>query len=70
MFALIAFVVAVHWFDRVGLLDNVDGNISFIDVLYFTAITVTTVGYGDITPVSDQARLFDAFVVTPVRIFI
>lgn len=70
MFALIAFVVAVHWFDRAGLRDNVDGSISFIDVLYFTAITVTTVGYGDITPVSDQARLFDAFVVTPVRIFI
>lgn len=70
MLALIVFVVTVHWFDRAGLRDNVDGNISFIDVLYFTAITVTTVGYGDITPVSDEARLFDAFVVTPVRIFI
>jgi voltage-gated potassium channel len=31
---------------------------------------VTTVGYGDIVPVSDTARLIDAFAVTPVRIFI
>jgi voltage-gated potassium channel len=33
-------------------------------------ITITTVGYGDIVPVSDQARLIDAFFVTPVRIFV
>jgi voltage-gated potassium channel len=33
-------------------------------------ITVTTVGYGDIVPVSDAARLIDAFAVTPIRIFI
>ena len=40
------------------------------DVIYFTMITITTVGYGDIVPVSDQARLIDAFFVTPVRIFV
>jgi voltage-gated potassium channel len=33
-------------------------------------ITITTVGYGDIVPVSDEARLIDAFFVTPVRIFV
>ena len=33
-------------------------------------ITVTTVGYGDIVPVSDSARMFDTFVVTPIRIFV
>src|SRR3546814_20610973 len=31
--------------------------------------SVTTTGYGDIAPVSDQARLFDALIVTPIRIF-
>ncbi len=40
------------------------------DVIYFTMITITTVGYGDIVPVSDAARLIDAFFVTPVRIFV
>lgn len=33
-------------------------------------ITVTTVGYGDIVPVTQQARLFDTFVVTPIRLFV
>jgi voltage-gated potassium channel len=67
---LIGIALGGHWFDRGGLRDNVDGAISFIDVLYFTMITVTTVGYGDITPVTDQARLFDTFVVTPIRLFV
>jgi voltage-gated potassium channel len=68
--ALIGVALAGHWFDREGLRDNADGKISFIDVVYFTAITVATVGYGDIVPVTDQARLFDTFVVTPIRLFI
>lgn len=67
---LIGIALAVHWFDRDGLKDNVDGAISFADVLYFTMITITTVGYGDIVPVTQQARLFDTFVVTPIRLFV
>jgi voltage-gated potassium channel len=67
---LIGIALAGHWFDRGGLRDNVDGQVSFIDVVYFTAITVATVGYGDIVPVTDQARLFDTFVVTPIRLFV
>lgn len=68
---ILMFVVAigVHWFDRSGLRDNYDGHVSFADVVYFTMISVTTVGYGDIVPVSTEARLFDALVVTPIRIF-
>lgn len=69
-FGLIGIALAVHWFDRAGLKDNLDGHISFADVLYFTMITVTTVGYGDIVPVTEQARLFDTFVVTPIRLFV
>ncbi|HEX8486576.1 potassium channel family protein [Sphingomonas sp.] len=69
-FGLIGIALAVHWLDRDGLRDNVDGAISFADVLYFTMITITTVGYGDIVPVTQQARLFDTFVVTPIRLFV
>lgn len=69
-FLLVAIALAGHWFDRDGLRDNVDGAISFADVLYFTMITITTVGYGDIVPVTEQARLFDTFVVTPIRLFV
>ena len=67
---LLAAVFAVFLLDRSGLQDNIDGHVSVTDVLYFTMITVTTVGYGDIVPVSDPARLIDAFFVTPVRIFV
>jgi voltage-gated potassium channel len=68
--ALILMVFAVFLFDREGLRDNVDGHVSVIDVIYFTMITISTVGYGDIVPVSSTARLIDAFFVTPVRIFV
>ena len=32
-------------------------------------ISITTTGYGDIVPVANHTRLFDALVVTPIRIF-
>lgn len=67
---LIGLAIAVHWFERDGLQDAVDGEISFLDVVYFTMISITTTGYGDITPVSNQARLFDALIVTPIRVFV
>ncbi|RJF92889.1 potassium transporter TrkA [Sphingomonas cavernae] len=67
---LLAIAVSVHWFDREGLRDNYDGEISFTDVVYFTAISITTTGYGDIAPVTERARLFDALIVTPIRIFV
>jgi voltage-gated potassium channel len=67
---LIGVALAGHWFDREGLRDQIDGHVSLVDVIYFTMITITTVGYGDIVPVTDQARLFDTFVVTPIRLFV
>ena len=70
IFALVSAVLIVHWIERDGLKDGLDGHISFIDVLYFTTVTVTTVGYGDIVPVTPSTRLFEAFFVTPIRIFV
>nr|WP_244501552.1 potassium channel family protein [Sphingomonas gellani] len=70
MVGLIGIALAGHWIERDGLRDNVDGQISLVDVIYFTMITITTVGYGDIVPVTDGARLFDTFVVTPIRLFV
>ena len=67
--ALVIFVIAVHWLERDGLRDNLDGQVSFIDVIYFTMVSITTTGYGDIVPISDHTRTFDALVVTPIRIF-
>ncbi len=60
-------VFSLLWWDRDGLRDQIDGEVSFTDVVYFTMITVSTVGYGDIVPVSTRARLIDALIVTPIR---
>jgi voltage-gated potassium channel len=68
--ALILIAFALLWFDRDGLKDQIDGHVSFTDTIYFTMITITTVGYGDIVPVSDRARLIDAFLITPIRLFV
>ena len=65
---LITVVVMIHWFDRGGLTDSVDGEVSFLDVVYFTMISITTTGFGDIAPVTDRARLVEAIIVTPIRL--
>jgi voltage-gated potassium channel len=69
MRGMIVFIVAFLWSERDSLRDSIDGNISFVDVIYFTMISATTTGYGDIVPVTDRARLFDALIVTPIRVF-
>jgi voltage-gated potassium channel len=69
MVGMIVFIVAFHWFERDSLRDNIDGHVSFSDVIYFTMISATTTGYGDVVPVTDQSRLFDALIVTPIRVF-
>lgn len=68
--ALFLAVVLVFVLDRDGLKDHSDGDVSIADVIYFAMITITTVGYGDIVPVTQTARLIDAFLVTPVRILV
>ena len=67
-FGLIFLVVLIHWLDRAGLHDSYDGHVSFLDVVYFTMISVTTTGFGDITPISNRSRLVEAVLVTPIRI--
>ena len=66
--ALVSLVILIHWLDRAGLKDSHDGQISFLDVVYFTMISITTTGFGDIAPISNQARLIEAVIVTPIRL--
>ena len=68
MASLLGILILIHWLERDGLKDNYDGTVSFLDVIYFTMISATTTGYGDIVPVTDRTRMFDAIVVTPIRI--
>lgn len=65
--ALVFLVVIIHYADRSGLQDTLDGHVSFLDVVYFTMISITTTGFGDIAPVTDRSRLVEALIVTPIR---
>ena len=69
---VIALLTAILWVDRDGLRDNAhpDHPIGFVDVFYFTVVSLATVGYGDIAPVTDGSRLLNAIVFTPMRIFV
>lgn len=69
---LIMLTTLILWLDRDGLRDTAYPGepLDFIAVLYYTVVTLTTVGYGDIVPVSDLARLINIFIVTPIRVVI
>jgi len=47
---------------------DLEGTIdSWLDALYYATVTLSTTGYGDITPVSDSARLTNILIITPLR---
>ncbi|MFC4501343.1 MULTISPECIES: potassium channel family protein [Streptomyces] len=70
--ALALFVLAlttlIVYFDHDGYNDNSDGSVDFLDSAYYATVTLSTTGYGDITPVSDTARLVNILVITPLRV--
>jgi voltage-gated potassium channel len=65
---MLAITTLGTYIERDGYADSADGAVSLLDALYYATVSVTTTGYGDVVPVSDAARLFTTFVVTPARI--
>lgn len=61
-------VAATVRIGRAGWSDDTGGVITFIDALYYASVSVTTTGYGDITPVTTAARLSALLVITPARV--
>lgn len=61
---LIIVVAFVAYMDRNGYSEP----LTFIDALYYSAVTLSTTGYGDITPVTQSARLLNIFLITPARV--
>jgi len=67
--SLVVFVALVAWLGGDGYVDSATGDpVRFMDALYYASVTVTTTGYGDITAVSDSARLATILLITPARI--
>ena len=65
--ALFAAVMIVY-LDRDGYRDVQDNAMSFLDCLYYATVSLSTTGYGDITPFTPGARLVNVLVITPLRI--
>ncbi len=55
------------WIERDGYKDGNGTPVSFLDAVYYATVTLSTTGYGDIVPVTDQARLMNVLVITPLR---
>jgi len=68
--AILVGTVLLVYFDRHGYRDNAHPGreLSLLDAFYYTTVTLSTTGYGDIAPVEPHARLINALVITPLRI--
>jgi voltage-gated potassium channel len=64
-------VALLVWIDRSGYRDGgaPEGDpFTFLDAVYYSTVSLSTTGYGDIVPVSEFARAFNVVVITPLRI--
>jgi voltage-gated potassium channel len=70
IYALLALFAAVLivYLDRDGYRDVQDNQLSFLDCFYYATVSLSTTGYGDITPIAPSARLINVLVITPLRI--
>jgi len=65
---LLLFVTLIAYLGRDGYRDSNETPVGFLDALYYSTVSITTTGYGDITPVTDEARLVTTLLITPARI--
>ncbi|MEU2288183.1 potassium channel family protein [Streptomyces sp. NPDC013178] len=65
---VLALTTLIVYVDHAGYKDNSDDSVDFLDAAYYATVTLSTTGYGDITPVSDAARLVNILVITPLRV--
>ncbi|WP_026061936.1 potassium channel family protein [Rhodococcus rhodochrous] len=70
-YALAALMVAVIvvYLGRDGYRDVQDNPLSLLDCIYYASVSLSTTGYGDIAPLTPQARLINVLVITPLRVF-
>jgi voltage-gated potassium channel len=65
---LVSVIVLVIFIDRDGYRDVNEDGLTLLDSFYYAVVTLSTTGYGDITPVSESARLANILIITPARV--
>ncbi|OKH80706.1 potassium transporter Kef [Mycobacterium sp. ST-F2] len=65
---VLAAAVLVVYLDREGYRDAQENEMSLLDCIYYATVSLSTTGYGDITPLTPSARLVNVLVITPMRI--
>jgi voltage-gated potassium channel len=65
---LLGAAVTVVYVGRNGYRDVNEDGVSLLDAVYYATVSLSTTGYGDITPASDHARLVNVLVITPLRV--
>jgi len=65
---LVVLIALLAYLGRDGYIDPEDDSVSLLDAFYYSTVTITTTGYGDIRPVTDGARLVTTVIVTPARV--
>lgn len=67
---IVLLATLVVWFDRGGYTGGggADGKLTLIDCFYYVTVSLSTTGYGDITPATQEARLINTLLLTPLRL--
>lgn len=61
-------VVLIVYIDRDGYKDTQTDGLSLLDCFYYATVSLSTTGYGDITPITEGARLVNIVIITPLRV--
>jgi voltage-gated potassium channel len=65
---LVLGTVGIIYWDRDGYRDANEDGLTLLDCFYYAVVSLSTTGYGDITPVTPDARLVNVLVITPARV--
>src|SRR3954471_24344686 len=65
---LVLVTVLIIYLDRDGYRDVNQDGLTLLDCFYYAVVSLSTTGYGDITPATPDARLVNVLLITPARV--